>query len=368
MKLLLLAILPALAGGAGSAGADFLQLGAGPRAVAMGEAQVAVADDAYASYWNPAGLAQLRYTEAALTHLTMGQGITQQFLALAHPIGPGHAAAASVTRLDSGDIESYDAAGQRRGSVDASDLAAALSYGRLVGGAGRAPELRAGASGRYIRQRLASVSASTFAGDFGVLVSRLDNAFGDRVRGLRLGLSVRNVGPGLRFHSEDTRLPRAYAGGLAWEARPWGDPMTAAFEVRSAVDDGLTASFGAEYWLRRVLAVRAGYVTGQDQGLGLRFGMGIRLKRVLIEYAMAGFGDLGDRHRFGLSYRFGGAPDVAERSARDFISAGRGFLEQKRYYEAVTEFNRALELDPGNRAALEDMRRALEAMDQEEKR
>jgi hypothetical protein len=39
------------------AGAIFLLISPGARAGGMGEAQVAVADDAFASYWNPAGLA-----------------------------------------------------------------------------------------------------------------------------------------------------------------------------------------------------------------------------------------------------------------------------------------------------------------------
>ena len=41
------------------AGALFLLISPGARAGGMGEAQVAVANDAYASYWNPAGLAFL---------------------------------------------------------------------------------------------------------------------------------------------------------------------------------------------------------------------------------------------------------------------------------------------------------------------
>ncbi len=37
------------------AGAIFLLIAPGARAGGMGEAQTAVANDAYASYWNPAG-------------------------------------------------------------------------------------------------------------------------------------------------------------------------------------------------------------------------------------------------------------------------------------------------------------------------
>ena len=48
------------------AGAIFLLIAPGARAGGMGEAQVAVANDAYASYWNPAGLGFLKGSEAAL--------------------------------------------------------------------------------------------------------------------------------------------------------------------------------------------------------------------------------------------------------------------------------------------------------------
>ena len=44
------------------AGAIFLLIAPGARAGGMGEAQVAVANDAYASYWNPAGLGFLKGT------------------------------------------------------------------------------------------------------------------------------------------------------------------------------------------------------------------------------------------------------------------------------------------------------------------
>ncbi|MBT6158485.1 MAG: hypothetical protein HOH91_00960, partial [Candidatus Marinimicrobia bacterium] len=51
------------------AGAIFLLIAPGARAGGMGEAQVAVADDAYASYWNPAGLGFLEGSELAMMHV-----------------------------------------------------------------------------------------------------------------------------------------------------------------------------------------------------------------------------------------------------------------------------------------------------------
>ena len=51
------------------AGAIFLLISPGARAGGMGEAQVAVANDAYASYWNPAGLAFQEGSELAVMHV-----------------------------------------------------------------------------------------------------------------------------------------------------------------------------------------------------------------------------------------------------------------------------------------------------------
>lgn len=348
----------------GTAGANFLKIGVGPRAAGMGDAQTAVADDAYSAYWNPAGLSQLRYPEAAVMQNQMGVGVSHQHLAYAHPLGPLHAVGGSLTRLSAGTIESYDANNTRRGSVDASDLAFALSYSRLLGGMGRtAPDIRLGVTGRFINEKLASASASTFGGDVGLLLGGFDNAFGEGARGYRLGLAVRNLGPGLKFATDTAPMPRTIATGLAWTGRPWGDPVTLALDYKHAIDDKATASFGAEYWVRRVLAIRAGVVTNQSVGSGFRVGFGVRLKRVLVEYSLAGLGALGDMHRMGLSYRFGGAPDVAERRPEDFINQGQKYLDQKRYYEAVTEFNQALEIDPGNRKAMTLMRTAIKGLE-----
>ncbi len=51
------------------AGSIFLLIAPSARAGGMGEAHTAVADDAYASYWNPAGLGFLEGTELALMHV-----------------------------------------------------------------------------------------------------------------------------------------------------------------------------------------------------------------------------------------------------------------------------------------------------------
>ena len=53
----------------GEAGAIFLLINPGAGPAGAGEAQVAKADDAYASYYNPAGLGFLRGSEIVLQHV-----------------------------------------------------------------------------------------------------------------------------------------------------------------------------------------------------------------------------------------------------------------------------------------------------------
>src|SRR4051812_33927388 len=75
----------------GTTGADFLTIGAGPRAVGMGEAHVAVADDSYASYWNPAGLGLIDRKETAFMYNRSFLDVTQTHFNAAYPLEGGGA-------------------------------------------------------------------------------------------------------------------------------------------------------------------------------------------------------------------------------------------------------------------------------------
>ena len=75
--------------------AAFLDLGAGARATGMGNAFVAVDDDAYAIYYNPAGLALLEQSELATSYtknmigLSDGSSMSTSFVGFAQPLKAG---------------------------------------------------------------------------------------------------------------------------------------------------------------------------------------------------------------------------------------------------------------------------------------
>jgi hypothetical protein len=72
-------------------------MGAGARAAALGDAYTAVADDAYATVWNPAGFARLPRPEMAATHTQWIQSGRHDVLVGAYPTSVGTFGVSAVT-------------------------------------------------------------------------------------------------------------------------------------------------------------------------------------------------------------------------------------------------------------------------------
>src|SRR2546428_575593 len=69
-------------------GGEFLKVPVGARAVGMGGAFVAVADDATAPWWNPAGLVFLPYREVIPQHSErFGSLVNHDYLGGVFPLG-----------------------------------------------------------------------------------------------------------------------------------------------------------------------------------------------------------------------------------------------------------------------------------------
>lgn len=169
-------------GKAGTTGAAFLKIGAGARAAAMGNTFTAVADDADASIWNPAGLTQLSRPQITAAHTQWIQGGQHDSWAYAHPTKGGTFAASVVTLAYEGIERRTEDTDDAEGTFGSLDGAYGLSYGRTV-----LDHLSLGLGMTFVRQSLDSESAAVPTGTVGAL-------WKTPISFLTLGTAVRNIG------------------------------------------------------------------------------------------------------------------------------------------------------------------------------
>src|SRR3954471_8079340 len=94
---------PVFAGGPGTTTADLLKIPVGVRAVGMGEAFTAMADDSSALYWNPAGMSLTNQKEATFMHSSLIEGVHYEHLGFVAP-GDSYAFGTNFSYLGYGDI------------------------------------------------------------------------------------------------------------------------------------------------------------------------------------------------------------------------------------------------------------------------
>jgi len=366
---------PVIAGDPGTSSASFLKFTPSPRATAMGESYTSVTEDAYASYWNPAGLASLELPEVAATYNASFEAVTHQYISAAYPLRFGSTLGLNLTRLSMTPFQGYDATGLKTQDVVGSDMAIGAAYARtFLKDEIERPVFNVGFNLKSVSEKLDGVSANTFALDAGVLYYlRPANYWMKKVpaQELRAGFAIRNLGPGLKFDSVSFPLPLSATLGLAWLSHPDGkNSLVLSVDQTLANDEKYSASFGAEYVAFQLLALRVGCKTGQSMGSGIRFGVGFKLSFIDLDYSMSPFGDLGNMHKFGLSMRFGtpaprtplaGATSRVQKAkflapkdkieklegfAKDYLALAAKNLAERRYTSAQENISQAFNLEP----------------------
>lgn len=186
------------------AGALFLLISPGARAGGMGEAQVAVANDAYASYWNPAGLAFLNNSEIALMHVNWLPNLVSdmyyEFLAFRHHFPTIGTVGGHIIFLNLGEQIRTDEQGENLGTFNSFMFAISGSYGAHI-----SKYSSIGFNVKVLHQKLAEIGAGAekgkgvstdFAFDLAYFRKRL---FTPR---LDIGITFTNIGPKISFIDE----------------------------------------------------------------------------------------------------------------------------------------------------------------------
>lgn len=325
-------LLLAVPAGATKYAAEFLKIPVGARAVGMGGGFSAVADDATAPLWNPAGMVYLPYREAFLQHAEQfGSLVNHDFGAAVWPLKNGEdrrsAFGIAITRVGVDgiaitprpgglrpilDFDDYGRdndptvqdIGQGNGTWDpgerlkitsddifmasSADMAVQVSYARQ-----RGRHFAWGTTLKFVRQSLP------------------DTLFGEHVTSFGAGLDAGGLwmpNDAITFSAvmhDLTTTALSWSNGVRESVAPnlvtgcginfypgqghaitWGTDLAWDFEGRD-LDSEVKLGFlntdlrtGLEYWYRNTLALRSG-LNGKD----LNFGAGVRYRHFGADYA-----------------------------------------------------------------------------------
>jgi tetratricopeptide (TPR) repeat protein len=269
-----------------------------PRAIGMGEAFTAVADDAGALEWNPAGLALLENPQLSFMHneWNTSLGIRQEYLAGAEPLGPG-GVGVDVDYFNLGSFNNTDSNGNLIDTSSDYDISGSLGYGMEL--PMLLSHLYAGAVLQYSQETFDSASDELTNGGLGLLYQWTPK--------LRLGASLLHLGNG----PAGTQLPGA--GVLGASYRTLHDNLLLSGELYFPYADAPGARAGFEWSLFSEFFLRAGYIYSSNDNSGnvdsgFTAGLGALLGPFQVDYAFVPYGSLGSANRIALTLTF--SPDM----------------------------------------------------------
>lgn len=295
---------PAQAADPGLTVLNFLKLGAGSRAAAMAGAYTAVADDATATYWNPAALLNVERNSVMGSHMVWIQGLRQEFVGFGMRRGK-HAVGVSFLGLFSDDLDGRTDTGEKAGSFSYGDASFSGSYAYQV-----SQSIGLGVTARYVRESLGSVPIGVDGSsktDFTLdgFAFDLGGTWKTPMKGLSAAAAVRNMGAAMSYDFDAAGqfdLPTTVQGGFAYRHKDANNGgLLVAADVSSARGDEVSFRIGAEYAFRGQFLIDAGYKTGFENQ-NVSFGLGYTNK-VIVHYAFVPvYDDLGNSHQISLGY------------------------------------------------------------------
>jgi long-subunit fatty acid transport protein len=324
--ILLLVVLAAGAASAqtktGTTIGQFLGIEPGARHAGMGNAGVALPGGIESVWFNPGVIGTLDRPAITLTHSNWFADISYNYLAGAFALGRLGNLCASVTALNSGDIDvrTVSAPLGTGEQYSVANTAVGLGFGRRI-----TSRFAVGLQVNYVHERIWHTGLSATTASVGT-VYRLSE------RGVQLGFSLANMGTRAGFSGGDLAILYDADGNVYGDnsALP-GEQLTGEFPVPILFRMGLSyphrfsddsqllflidalhpndntesVNLGAEWTLQKIFALRAGYQTlfQQDSDLGLTLGFGVALSdsRLRFGYAWADHEQLGSTHRMTLA-------------------------------------------------------------------
>jgi long-subunit fatty acid transport protein len=339
----------------------FLQIEPDSRAAGMGNTGVAIADNASAVFWNPAGLAYQTGNQVSITHSEwlpqFNADLFYDYLVGKYHMKDIGTFGGHITYLNLGEQLRTTEDGLEQGRFNSYELAAGLSYGLKLN-----ENWSLGTGFRFIYSSLAEGSVgeqninpgSSIGVDLAAMYKSESFSFIGNDANISAGLNLSNIGPGVHYtdNAQKDPLPTMFRIGWALNTnlddngihkltiandiskvmarldsngQPQGvinslfsswDSFTRSTggggEVTLSLPEQLMVATGLEYWYNDLFAVRGGYYY-EDPNNGDRqymtLGAGLRYKFLGVDFSY--INTLGDENhplanttRFGLLLNF----------------------------------------------------------------
>jgi hypothetical protein len=291
----------------GTAAVQFLKIGVGARAVAMGESFVAVANDASALYWNPAGIVEFQQNSLFLSHINWLVDIQHDFVGYVHHIDATNSVGVSFNALYTDDMQEtteYQPFGTGN-YFSFGDIGIGLTYGRKM-----TDRFSFGLTLKYFRETLAEFHMQGFMIDLGTFYW---TGFGSS----RFAVCVSNFGNQVKPTGNYTNRdrmdiadfqsfspPTVFKVGFATELYQTAmHRITTAVQLNHPNDNAENLNLGVEYALREYFFLRSGYKLNVDEetfSMGVGCKVPLKIIDLAVDFAYSDFGRLGNVTRFSI--------------------------------------------------------------------
>ena len=304
---------------AGTSVFSFLKIGVSARAEGMGEAVVALHQNAASIYYNPATLAQFNQTEISTSRIQWPAEIQYDFISIVAPLNSRHFLGLTAGILHMKPMKEtteYNPHGTGTYFVF-QDRFIGMTYGSKM-----TDRFSFGITVKHVAENLAGHNMSSSMIDMGTY-------YWTGFQSLRFSASLSHFGPQVRPEGTFTKRildtdtgeeieiesefelfspPTIFRVGAAMEIYEFNDKeLTASIQLNHPVDNAENISFGLEYTLFNSLFFRGGYKLNKDE-VDYSFGLGVSRKLsnyiLAADYAYTHFQNLSPPNRFSLSLSF----------------------------------------------------------------
>lgn len=260
--------------------------------IALGEASCALPSDALSFLSNPSLLSGIKNYEFSFYSAFLWNNIKEEFFAFAGRTEYFNYGL-SLNYLNYGKIQGRDEYGYETQDFTPYDFAIHFGIGKNISNF-----LKTGIAFGYAMERIEEEYGSSFLLSLGTKYTLPQNP------SLKFGLSLLNLGTPVKFLKESFLPPIILKFGASYKRIK--APYLFTCEVSFPSDHIPYLSIGGAYNIKNLFEIRGGFKSSFDSGIisAFRFGFGLYLSFMILDYAITPQGVLGITHHVDLKFKF----------------------------------------------------------------